>query len=473
MRLEIVVLAAGRGTRMKYRLPKVLHPLAGRPLLEHVLQTARQLEPARIHVVVGYGASDVKQVFRECDDICWVHQAEQKGTGHAMQQALSGIEDSAVVLVLFGDCPLVSLMTLRATLAELKTINASDSELPKGLVLVSANVSNPSGLGRILRDNRDKPLAIVEDRDATPAQRQIHEINSGIMALPKFLLNDYLVQLKAHNTQNEFYLTDVVAMAVADELDIRIHNCPDELEVAGVNDRVQLSKLERVVQHRCAENLMLSGVTLLDPSRIDVRGDVVAGMDCIFDANVVLEGKVTLGERVKLESGVCIRDAEIGDDVVVHPNTVIEGAKIGSRCELGPFARLRPGSELENEVKLGNFVETKKSHIGKGTKASHLSYLGDTTIGGGSNIGAGTIVCNYDGKEKHQTIIGDDVFIGSNATLVAPLRIGNRGFIAAGSTVTVEVAEAELAIGRGKQKNIKGWLPPSERNNESKKDAEE
>jgi len=445
---------------MRSCLPKVLHDLAGKPLLAHVLDTARALNPRKIHVVIGYEADRVRSVFSSEKDLSWVEQKQQRGTGHAVKQVLPHIGDDALVLVLFGDNPLVQQNTLDkviSTLGQPETKNAPD------IVLVTAEVAEPAGLGRILRDPAGKLAAIVEDKDASPDQLAIREINTGIMAASKTLLQPYLDQLEPDNAQNELYLTDIVALAAKSGTDIAVCNTEKEYEALGINDRAQLAEVERVYQNLEAQRLMLGGVTLRDPSRLDIRGDVDVGMDSILDANIVLEGRVKLGERVHVSSGVCIRDSIIEDDVVIHPNTVIEGAMIGKRCELGPFARLRPGSELEESVKLGNFVETKKSHIARGTKASHLSYLGDSDIGERSNIGAGTIVCNYDGIDKHQTVIGDDVFVGSNATLIAPLKIGDGGFIAAGSTISVEVAKEELAIGRGKQRNITGWTPPAKR----------
>lgn len=454
MSLEIIVLAAGQGTRMRSKLPKVLHDLAGRPLLSHVLRSARSLDPQRIHVVIGHAGEQVRSAFADARDLTWIEQTQQLGTGHAVAQALPSVAGDATVLVAFGDVPLVKSDTLSDCVAAARA---------GALAVVTADMPDPTGLGRIMRSSDGRMMAIVEERDASPQQRAITEINSGIMAAPAQMLRELLGQLGRNNQQGEFYLTDVVGLAVA-----RGHKveglkaaCPDD--VSGVNDRSELARLERVFQHREAERLMASGVTLRDPSRFDVRGALSAGPDCVIDIDVVFEGEVVLGEGVRIGSGCVVKDARIGDGAVIHAHTVIDGAVIGERCELGPFARLRPGTELSAHVKIGNFVETKKTRLGAGTKSNHFAYLGDTTAGENCNIGAGTIMCNYDGFSKHPTRLGNDVFIGSNSTLVAPIEIGDGGYIAAGSTVTTKVDAGELAVGRARQRNIGGWVPPAKR----------
>jgi len=454
MSLEIIVLAAGQGTRMRSKLPKVLHDLAGRPLLAHVLSSARALKPERIHVVIGHAADRVRAAFADARDLTWVEQAQQLGTGHAVAQALPAVAADATVLILFGDVPLVGTDTLKACVATMDG---------RTLTVVTADMANPTGLGRILRDAGGRMTAIVEERDASPAQRAICEINSGIMAVPAALLRDLLGALSRNNDQGEFYLTDIVGLGAGRGLNVVGYQAACADEVTGVNDRSELARLERLYQRRAAERLMAAGVTVRDPSRIDVRGELGAGIDCVIDVDVVFEGHVTLGENVRIGSGCVIKDARIGDGAVIHAHTVIDGAVIHAGCELGPFARLRPGTELGEHVKIGNFVETKKTRLGAGTKSNHFAYLGDTTTGENCNIGAGTIMCNYDGFAKHPTLLGRDVFIGSNSTLVAPIEIGDGGYVAAGSTVTTKVEAGELAVGRAQQRNIRGWVPPAKR----------
>ena len=454
MSLEVIVLAAGQGTRMRSKLPKVLHDLAGRSLLAHVLKVARALKPRRIHVVIGHAAEQVRAAFADARDLTWVEQAQQLGTGHAVAQALPAVAADAMAMILFGDVPLVGADTLTACLA------ATGNQT---LTIVTADTSDPTGLGRILRDGDGRMIAIVEERDASATQRGIAEVNSGIMVAPAALLRDLLGQLSRNNEQGEFYLTDVVSLASDRGLNVVGYkaNCADD--VAGVNDRSELARLERIYQRREAEALMTAGVTLRDPARFDVRGELSAGVDCVIDIDVVFEGRVTLGVGVRIGSGCVIKDATIGDGAVIHAHTVIDGAVISAGCELGPFARLRPGTELGEHVKIGNFVETKKTRLGAGTKSNHFAYLGDTTTGENCNIGAGTIMCNYDGFAKHPTLLGRDVFIGSNSTLVAPIEVGDGGYIAAGSTVTTKIEAGELAVGRARQRNIGGWVPPSKR----------
>jgi bifunctional UDP-N-acetylglucosamine pyrophosphorylase/glucosamine-1-phosphate N-acetyltransferase len=409
MSLEVIVLAAGQGKRMRSRLPKVLHDLAGRPLLAHVLAAARALNPERIHLVVGHSSDRVRAAFADSRDLIWAEQAQQLGTGHAVSQALPGISDDATVLVLYGDVPLVDAGMLSACLAP---ANGG------AVIVVTAEMSNPTGFGRIVRDEKGRVTAIVEERDASDEQRTIREINSGIMAAPGGLLRDLLGQLGRNNQQGEFYLTDVVGLAADRGIDVIGHKAVCSDDVSGVNDRAELARLERVYQRREAARLMAAGVTLRDPARFDVRGELTAGIDCVIDVDVVFEGRVTLGEGVRIGAGCVIKDARIGDGVVIHAHTVMDGAIVGAGCELGPFARFRPGTELADHVKIGNFVETKKTRLGPGTKSNHFAYLGDTTTGANCNIGAGTIMCNYDGFAKHETRLGNDVFVGSNSTLV-------------------------------------------------------
>ncbi len=453
MSLEVIVLAAGQGTRMRSSLPKVLHDLAGEPLLAHVLRAARAQMPQRIHVVIGHGADAVRGAFADARDITWVVQHEQLGTGHAVAQALPGVAREAKVLILFADVPLAGSSLLTGC------VDAAGD----GVAVVTAVMPQPGGLGRILRDAAGHVTAIVEARDATDEQLAVNEINSGIMAIPAHLLHTLLAELGQNNAQGEFYLTDVVSRATSHGLPVTAHvaACPDD--VAGINDRAELARIERIYQRRQADQLMAGGVTLRDPARLDVRGHLQAGIDCVIDVDVVFEGRVILGSGVRIGSGCVIRDTQIGANAVIHPHTMTDGAVISAGCEVGPFARLRPGTELAEQVKIGNFVETKKTRLGPGTKSNHFAYLGDTTTGAHCNIGAGTIMCNYDGFAKHKTQLGDDVFIGSNSTLVAPIEVGDGGYVAAGSTVTSKIAAGELAVGRARQRNISGWVPPANR----------
>jgi bifunctional UDP-N-acetylglucosamine pyrophosphorylase/glucosamine-1-phosphate N-acetyltransferase len=453
--LEVVVLAAGQGSRMRSALPKVLHQLGGRSLLDHVLTTVAGLEPTRVHVVIGHGAELVRK--RTQLPVIWVEQDQQLGTGHAVSQALPGVDDSSTVLVVYGDVPLVSVDTLNAACREAAEGN---------LALITAQFSDPAQLGRIVRGPSGSVQAIVEYADASEAQRGITEINSGILALNAAAMKQLLREVQPKNAQGEYYLTDLIELAVQNNIAVSAIAALDPDEVTGINDRVQLAQLERIYQRNQAERLMQAGVTLADPARLDIRGEVTAGPDCYLDINVVLEGQVQLGCGVTIGPGCVIKDSELADGVNVAAHTVIEGAHVGEDCQLGPFARIRPGTVLAEQVKIGNFVETKKVQIGRGSKASHLSYLGDASLGEDCNIGAGTVTCNYDGINKHRTEIGDRVFVGTNSTLVAPLTIDSEAFVAAGSTVTTRVGQSELAVGRGKQRNIKGWVRPDQRKNE-------
>ncbi|MFU8813879.1 MAG: bifunctional UDP-N-acetylglucosamine diphosphorylase/glucosamine-1-phosphate N-acetyltransferase GlmU [Pseudomonadales bacterium] len=451
-KLEVVVLAAGQGKRMASRRPKVLHPLAGRPLLRHVLDTVGLLEPRRVHVVVGHGADQVRAAI--ADDVNWVLQSEQHGTGHAVQLALPDVADDAVVLVVYGDVPLIRAETLR---------DCALAAAEGGVAMVTAVLDDPAHLGRIMRDASGAIEGIVEYRDADAEQRAVCEINSGIMAAPRELLHPLLQRLQPDNAQAEYYLTDVVGMAVAQGTPVTGLTVADADEVRGINDRAELAALERHCQRRLAAGLMASGVSLADPQRLDVRGRVTAGQDCFFDVNVVLEGNVVLGDGVYLGPGVVVRDSSLGDGTRVEAHSVVDGARLGADCVIGPFARLRPGTELAERVRIGNFVEIKKSVLGPGSKANHLAYLGDATLGADCNVGAGTITCNYDGVDKHATSVGDRVFVGTNSTLVAPLSIEADAYVAAGSTVTSTVRAGELAVGRARQRNIHGWVRPDRR----------
>ncbi len=449
MSLDIVILAAGQGTRMRSALPKVLHPVAGKPMLGHVIDTARALAPRKIHVVIGHGAERVRERLA-ADDIHFVLQAEQLGTGHAVAQAVPGI-DAERVLVLYGDVPLIQADTLRRLLERSSVDQAA---------LLSVVMQDPTGYGRILRDEAGRVLGIVEQKDATPEQRAIKEGNTGIFALPGKRLGDWLGRLSNNNAQGEYYLTDVVALAVADGIPVVTEHPQDELEVLGANDRIQLSQLECHYQQRMARQLMAQGVTLLDPHRFDVRGEVSVGRDVTIDINVILEGKVVIEDDVQIGPNCVIKDSVLRRGAVVKANSHLEGAELGEGADCGPFARLRPGAKLGAKAHVGNFVELKNAVLGEGAKAGHLSYLGDAEIGARSNIGAGTITCNYDGANKHRTVMGEDVFIGSNSSIVAPVTLGNGATTGAGSTVTQDVPAAALAVGRAKQRNIEGWKRP-------------
>ncbi|MFE8070390.1 bifunctional UDP-N-acetylglucosamine diphosphorylase/glucosamine-1-phosphate N-acetyltransferase GlmU [Marinobacteraceae bacterium S3BR75-40.1] len=448
--LHVVILAAGQGSRMKSALPKVLHCVAGKPMLHHVIDTARALQADGIHVVIGHGADQVREQT-PAGDLHWALQAEQLGTGHAVAQALPEVPDDARVLVLYGDVPLIS----QDTLADLIRHVSQHS-----LALLTAKVDDPSGYGRILRDDSGFVQAIVEEKDATEAQKRIGEINTGILAAMGHQLKAWMPRLSSNNAQGEYYLTDAIAMAVGDGLEISVAHPRTEQEVQGVNNRLQLSQLERWYQRLEAERLMTAGATLLDPARIDVRGELSVGHDVIIDVNCVFEGRVTLADNVVVGPNCVLRNARIGAGSVIEANSVIDGAETEGQNQIGPFARLRPGTVLARKAKVGNFVETKKARIGEGSKVNHLTYIGDTTMGRDVNVGAGTITCNYDGVNKFQTEIGDGVFIGSNSSLVAPVSLGAGSTVGAGSTITKAVEKDQLAVARGRQRNIDGWERP-------------
>ena len=449
MSLDIVILAAGQGTRMRSALPKVLHPVAGNSMLGHVIHSARQLAPQGIHVVIGHGADVVRERLA-ADDLNFVLQDKQLGTGHAVAQALPELS-ADTVLILYGDVPLIEVATLKRLLEKVN---------PKQLGLLTVNLADPTGYGRIVRDSYGEVCAIVEHKDATDAQKAITEGNTGILAVPGNLLGEWLGRLSNENAQGEYYLTDVIAMAVADGLVVATEHPLDPMEVQGANDRRQLAELERHYQQREGRRLMALGVTLRDPARFDVRGEVTVGRDVLIDINVVLEGRVVIEDEVVIGPNCVIKDSTLRKGVVIKANSHIEGAIMGEGSDAGPFARLRPGSVLEARAHVGNFVELKNAHLGEGAKAGHLAYLGDAEIGARTNIGAGTITCNYDGANKFKTVLGEDVFIGSNNSLVAPVDILAGATTAAGSTITQEVPAGQLAVGRARQKNIEGWKRP-------------
>ncbi|WPO99960.1 bifunctional UDP-N-acetylglucosamine diphosphorylase/glucosamine-1-phosphate N-acetyltransferase GlmU [Pseudomonas sp. HR96] len=449
MSLDIVILAAGQGTRMRSALPKVLHPVAGRSMLGHVIHSARQLDPQGIHVVIGHGAETVRERLA-AGDLSFVLQDRQLGTGHAVAQALPGLS-ADTVLILYGDVPLIEVATLQRLLARVT---------PDQLGLLTVNLADPSGYGRIVRDAAGKVAAIVEHKDASAEQRAICEGNTGILAVPGNRLAEWLGRLSNHNAQGEYYLTDVIAMAVADGLVVDTETALDPLEVQGANDRAQLAELERHYQWREARRVMAAGVTLRDPARFDVRGEVTVGRDVTIDVNVILEGKVVIEDDVVIGPNCYIKDSTLRRGVVLKANTHLEGAVMEESSDAGPFARLRPGTVLGAKAHVGNFVELKNARLGEGAKAGHLAYLGDASIGARSNIGAGTITCNYDGVNKHRTVIGEDVFIGSNNSLVAPVDISTAATTAAGSTITQDVPAEQLAVGRARQRNVECWKRP-------------
>ncbi|MCH7510696.1 MAG: bifunctional UDP-N-acetylglucosamine diphosphorylase/glucosamine-1-phosphate N-acetyltransferase GlmU [Proteobacteria bacterium] len=450
MPVDIVILAAGQGTRMKSDLPKVLQPLAGRPMLEHVLERSADLDAEAVHVVYGYGGHQVPQALADWP-VEWILQERQLGTGHAVTQAMPGIADNSVVLVLYGDVPLIS----EGTLTEL--LEKADSG---ELTLLSVMLTDPTGYGRVIRNDRGQPQKIVEQKEANETELTVCEVNTGILACPARPLRDWLGRLGNKNSQGEYYLTDVIAMAVADRYPVDVLIAASEIEVMGVNDKQQLAELEAANRAEKAAGLMRDGVTLLDPARVDVRGKLSCGRDVVIDINAIFEGDVELGDGVSIGPNVIIRNSKLGVGCKVHANTVIEDAEIGESCELGPFARVRPGTVLEASAKLGNFVEVKKSHIGKGSKVNHLSYIGDTEIGERVNVGAGTITCNYDGANKFKTIIEDDVFIGSGVQLVAPVTVEKGATIGAGSTICKSAPANKLTVARSRQTIVEGWQSP-------------
>ena len=450
--LHSIILAAGKGTRMNSQLPKVLQQLAGKPLLEHVLETAQSLD-SKVHVVYGHGAEAVQATFKD-EEINWVLQAEQNGTGHAVQVAMPSIKnDNDIVVVLYGDVPLIQKETLENLIAEAET----------GLAILTVEAKDPTGYGRIMRDGKGLAEKIVEHKDASFAELLIHEINSGILAGNAGLLRNCLASLKNDNAQGEYYLTDVVELAVAQGIPVKVVLAESEAEVAGVNDKIQLAAVEASYRKRKAEDLMRRGVTLADPSRIDIRGDIEVGQDVYIDVNVVLKGNIKLDDNVVIGPNCVIIESQVEQDTIIKANSILEYSHVGPRSVVGPYARLRPETFIGSEVKVGNFVEIKKSTLAKGASVSHLTYIGDAQIGANVNIGAGTVTCNYDGVNKHKTIIKKDSFIGSGSMLVAPVEIGEGSTIAAGSVITKDTPASELTIARAKQKTITGWKRPEKK----------
>lgn len=447
--LNIVILAAGKGTRMYSEKPKVLHALAGKALLQHVLDCAATLKPQQVCVVYGYGGEAVPAAMRQYSDVTFVLQNPQLGTGHAVQQAMPHLADASNTLVLYGDVPLIQSSTLH------QMQQAGD-----GLVVLTINLKNSTGYGRIVRDAQGRVLNIIEEKDATPEQRKIQEVNTGILLAPTKMLRDWLAKLHNNNTQGEYYLTDIVSMAVQQGVAVHTVHPAHEWEIHGINSKSQLAKLERTWQLVEAEHLLEQGVTLADPARIDIRGKLSCGRDVEIDVGCIFEGEVSLGDKVRVGAYSVIRNSRIAAETNIAPYSHIDSSEVGANCKIGPYARLRPGTKLGDEVHIGNFVEVKNSEIAANSKVNHLSYIGDSTVGSRVNIGAGTITCNYDGANKYRTIIEDDVFIGSDTQLVAPVTVGKGATIGAGSTITRNAPEGELTLSRNKQVTVAGWKRP-------------
>lgn len=450
--LEVIILAAGKGTRMRSSQPKVLHKLAGRPLVEHVVRTARELGAQAVHVVYGHGGEAVPQQLKHLS-VNWVKQEPQLGTGHAVQQAMPAVKGDTV-LVLYGDVPLTRLDTLKALM---------QAAAGGGLAVLTATLADPAGYGRIVRDATGKVSRIVEHKDASEKERAIAEINTGIVAAPAVKMRAWLQQLRNDNAQKEYYLTDIIRLAAGEGVAVTTASPQAEWEILGVNSKQQLAELERIHQRNQANALMEQGVTLMDPARFDLRGTLTCGQDVHIDVGVVIEGQVTLGDRVQIGPHNVLRNCRIGADTVVHPNCVIEDAEVGPDCRVGPFSRLRPEARLAAHAHIGNFVEIKKSEIGAGSKVNHLAYVGDSTVGKDVNIGAGSITANYDGANKHRTLIEDNASIGSNCVLVAPVKIGAGATIGAGSVIGKEAPAGELTVARAKQITISGWKRPQKK----------
>jgi bifunctional UDP-N-acetylglucosamine pyrophosphorylase/glucosamine-1-phosphate N-acetyltransferase len=452
LELSAIILAAGQGTRMRSDLPKVLQPLAGRPLLAHVLDCAAALAADDVCVVYGHGGETVRDAFPEAS-LRWALQAEQLGTGHAVQQAMPDTPDANRVLVLFGDVPLLTAGTCRRLV---------DTTPDDDVAVLTVDMEDPMGYGRIIRDG-DSVTRIVEEKDASSGEKAVREINTGVLVCSADKLKRWLDNLGNDNAQGEYYLTDVIAMAVAEGVTVHGVKAETWIEVMGINDKKQLAEAERALQARLVDELMKQGVGFADPARVDIRGSLRCGKDVFIDVNAVIEGDVELGDGVRLESNNLVRNSRLGPGTVVHSNCHIEGAETGTDCEIGPFARMRPGAKLADNVKIGNFVEVKKSTIADGSKVNHLTYIGDTEIGMRVNVGAGTITCNYDGVNKHKTTIGDGAFIGSGVMLVAPVKVGVGSTIGAGSTITKEVGDNELVLERSRQKSVPGWQRPTKK----------
>ena len=448
--LNVVVLAAGQGKRMYSNLPKVLHKLAGKPLLQHVMDSADALNPSKMCVVYGHGGDSVPNAFPERAAI-WIKQEPQLGTGHAVMQAVPHLDNDGLTLILYGDVPLTRATTLK---------KLTDVAAVGKLSILTIELADPTGYGRIVRDGKDNITGIVEHKDATPEQHKIREVNTGIMAVPTQHLSRWLSQLKNDNAQKEYYLTDIIAMAVSENVPVVAIHASAEWETLGINSKVQLAQLERTHQSNIANNLLEKGVTLADPARIDVRGMLTCGKDVFIDINCVFEGNVTLADNVSVSAGCVLKNATIANDTQIAPYSVLEDSIVGADCRVGPYARLRPGTKLADGAHVGNFVELKNTELGKGSKANHLAYIGDATVGSNVNIGAGTITCNYDGANKYRTIIEDDVFIGSDTQLVAPVTVRKGATLGAGTTLTKDAPAGELTISRAKQMTIPGWKRP-------------
>ena len=453
MTIDIVILAAGQGTRMKSLLPKVLHPLAGKPLLQHVINMAETIPDSNITVVSGYASEQIQNSIVG-KDLKYVYQAEQLGTANAVQTAAPNLDSNGITLVLYGDVPLISTKTVLSTL---KVVNNNT------MGLLTVVLEKPEGYGRIVRDRKGDICGIIEQKDAMPQELEIQEVNTGVMAISTNLLQKWLPQIGNDNAQNEYYLTDLISIANKAGIKIEAVNPGTPEEVKGVNTRKQLSKLERFYQQKQADRLMVNGATLADPSRVDIRGTIFCDVDTFIDVNTVFEGEVKLGKNVSVGPNCLITESSIGDNVKIKANTIIENSTICNDVEVGPFARVRPGTLLGDNSKIGNFVEVKNTEVGKGSKISHLSYVGDSQLGKDVNVGAGTITCNYDGANKNKTIIGDDSFIGSNASLVAPVTIGKNATIGAGSTITKDIPDNELSLSRSPQLNKSGWVRPKKK----------
>ncbi len=454
MFLKVIILAAGKGTRMRSKHPKVLQPLAQKPLLQHVVETAEKLSCDEVIAVIGHGADAVKANIIG-KNLSYAMQSEQLGTGHAVVQANDFYNDDDIVLILYGDVPLTKPLTLK------NLLSLVDDTHP--LALLTISLEDSSGYGRIVRSHDFKVQEIIEEKDASASQKKIKEVNTGIMAVKGKYLKGWLANLSADNAQKEYYLTDIIAMCVTDGYEILTSQPESAMEVLGINNKSQLQELERLLQAQLAQELMVTGATLIDATRVDIRGEVTIGQDVLIDVNVIFEGKVVLGDNIRVGANCVVKNSRIGSDTVIEPFSYIEETEIAEGCSIGPYARLRPGTDLAEDVKIGNFVETKKVNIGKGSKISHLSYIGDTLMGEGCNIGAGTVTCNYDGVNKHLTEIGDHVFVGSASQLVAPVKIGSGATIGAGSTITKEAPANKLTLSRLKQITLKDWQKPEKK----------
>ena len=452
MSLQVIILAAGQGKRMYSKLPKVLHKIAGKPLLGHVLDTARALSPDKLVVVYGHGGDQVRAAFSGQDDLAWALQAEQLGTGHAVKQAMPHLQ-GGVTLILYGDVPLTRKETLERLLAATHHCSA--------VGLLTDFLPDPTGYGRIVRDAEHKVVRIVEHKDASEAERAVKEINTGMMAVPTARLDDWLAELRNDNAQGEYYLTDIIALAVRDGLAVNAVQPDAHWEAEGINNKLQLAQLERIHQQNMARKLLEAGVTLADPARIDVRGALHHGQDVCIDVNCVFEGRVELGSNVSIGANCVLKNVKVADNTVIHPFCHLEEAEVGAGSLIGPYARLRPGAQLADGVHIGNFVEIKKAEVGAGSKINHLSYVGDASIGRNVNVGAGTITCNYDGVNKFRTVIGDNAFVGSNTSLVAPVEIGEGATTGAGSVITKNAPPAKLTVSRAKQLTLEGWVRPT------------